>query len=165
VTYLVADLLEPIPVPAPVDAVLSTATFHWISDHDRLFRNVAQALRPGGRLEAQCGGAGNIASIVEIVGDLGVHAEWGKVFATPEATARRLEQAGFDDVRCWLHAEPTTLPPEDLTCYLRTVCLGGVLEAMDPPERDDLVDAVARRMERPVLDYVRLDISARRTVR
>src|ERR671917_1676742 len=31
-----ADLLE-LDVEAPVDAILSTATFHWIPDHDRLF--------------------------------------------------------------------------------------------------------------------------------
>ena len=42
----------------PVDAVLSTATFHWIADHERLFARLHAALRPGGRLVAQCGGAG-----------------------------------------------------------------------------------------------------------
>ena len=87
------------------------------------------------------------------------------MFAAPAETTERLRAAGFDDVRCWLHAEPTTLPPEDLPCYLRTVCLGGVLEAIDGPEREDLVHAVAGCMEQPVLDYVRLDISARRAVR
>src|ERR671933_563060 len=46
-----------------VDVVFSTATFHWIADHDALFRSLRAALRPGGRLVAQCGGAGNIASI------------------------------------------------------------------------------------------------------
>jgi trans-aconitate 2-methyltransferase len=164
-SYVVADLLEPIPVPARVDAILSTATFHWIADHDLLFRNLADVLQPGGRLEAQCGGAGNIASIVSILGDLGVRAEWGKVFATPEETAGRLEAAGFDDVRCWLHEEPATIPSEDLPCYLRTVCLGGVIGALDETDRDELVRAVAERMRRPVLDYVRLDISARRALR
>ena len=47
-----ADLLEPIPTD-PVDAVVSTATLHWIDDHDALFRNIATVLRPGGRLAAQ----------------------------------------------------------------------------------------------------------------
>lgn len=165
VGYVVADLLEPIPVPAPVDAILSTATFHWIADHELLFRNLADVLRPGGRLEAQCGGAGNIASIVSILDDLGVHAEWGKVFASPEETTDRLWAAGFDDVRCWLHEEPATIPPTDLPCYLRTVCLGGVLDGLDVPEGDELVRSVAENMPRPVLDYVRLDISARRALR
>jgi trans-aconitate methyltransferase len=37
------------------DVVFSTATFHWIHDHDRLFRSIFTALKPGGRLRAQCG--------------------------------------------------------------------------------------------------------------
>ena len=51
----------------PVDAVLSTATFHWVLDHDRLFANLAAVMRPGGRLVAQCGAAGNIAGLIEAV--------------------------------------------------------------------------------------------------
>jgi trans-aconitate 2-methyltransferase len=45
----------------PVDLIFSTATFHWIKDHDRLFRRLAQALKPQGRLVAQCEGQDNIA--------------------------------------------------------------------------------------------------------
>jgi trans-aconitate 2-methyltransferase len=164
VSYVVADLLESLPVRPSLDAILSTATFHWISDHDRLFRNLAEVLRPGGRLEAQFGGSGNVASIVAILADLGVRADWGKVFPTAEETASRLEAAGFDDVRCWLHPEPATIPAEDLERYLRTVCLGGVLERMDERERSSFVREVAARMPRPVLDYVRLDVSARRAI-
>jgi trans-aconitate 2-methyltransferase len=29
----------------PVDAIISTATLHWVTDHDRLWRRLAQALR------------------------------------------------------------------------------------------------------------------------
>src|SRR5271167_1690890 len=54
-----ADLLE-LELDAPVDVILSTATFHWIADHEALFRRLHGALRPGGRLVAQCGGEGNI---------------------------------------------------------------------------------------------------------
>src|SRR5690242_2112827 len=54
-----ADLLE-LELDEPVDAVLSTATFHWIGDHARLFGRLHDLLRQGGRLVAQCGGKGNI---------------------------------------------------------------------------------------------------------
>ena len=54
VELLVADLTE-LDV-APADAILSTATFHWIGDHALLFKRLRAALRPGGRLVAQCGG-------------------------------------------------------------------------------------------------------------
>jgi trans-aconitate 2-methyltransferase len=56
VEYLVADLQAPLPVSRPVDAILSTATFHWIPDHDALFANLAAVVRPGGQVAAQCGG-------------------------------------------------------------------------------------------------------------
>jgi len=55
----VIDLLE-LELEEPLDAILSTATFHWISDHDLLFRRLRAALRSGGRIAAQCGGEGNI---------------------------------------------------------------------------------------------------------
>ena len=54
------DLLS-LEVEERVDLIFSTATFHWIWDHDRLFENLARAIKPGGRLVAQCGGEGNIS--------------------------------------------------------------------------------------------------------
>ena len=63
VEFVVADLGRPLPLDEPVDAILSTATFHWVLDHDALFANLAAVLRPGGRLVAQCGGVGNIATV------------------------------------------------------------------------------------------------------
>ena len=50
VTIVEADLQLPLPVAEPVDAVFSTATFHWIPDHETLFRNLFAVMRPGGRL-------------------------------------------------------------------------------------------------------------------
>src|SRR4051812_27046475 len=61
-----ADLLE-LQLDAPVDAILSTATFHWIGDHERLFARLHAALKPGGRLVAQCGAAGNVQDVIEAI--------------------------------------------------------------------------------------------------
>jgi trans-aconitate 2-methyltransferase len=61
VTFVHADLGRPLPVEEPVDAILSTATFHWVPDHDALFRNLAAIVRAEGHLGAQCGGAGTSA--------------------------------------------------------------------------------------------------------
>src|SRR4249919_2427191 len=161
VEYVVADLSRPIPVDPPVDAILSTATFHWIPDHDALFANLAAVLRPGGQLAAQCGGAGNIASIEAALRAMG--ADLGrKHFATPEATAARLEAAGFVYVETWLHEEPTPVPAEDLEAYLGAICLGDHVESMAQDERRAFVHEVARRLPGPAIDYVRLNIRARR---
>jgi trans-aconitate 2-methyltransferase len=84
-------------------------------------------------------------------------------FETAEATEARLRAAGFDVVRCWLTHEPVDLEPgEPFEMYLRTICLGAHLERLHPPEHDAFVREVADRMPAPRLDYVRLNIEARR---
>lgn len=162
--YVVADLSRPLPLEEPVDAILSTATFHWIADHDALFANLAAVLRGGGQLAAQCGGAGNIVSIEKALGEMGESFEGRKHYATPEATRARLEAAGFTGIECWLHAEPTELPAGDLEPYLEAICLGDHVETMDDAARQAFVHEVARRMPAPVIDYVRLNIRATRAV-
>jgi trans-aconitate 2-methyltransferase len=165
IDYVVGDLGRPIVLPGGglVDAILSTATFHWVPDHDALFRNLAAVVRPGGRLVAQCGGAGNIASIRAILATVGDGWLGDVHFETPEATAARLAAAEFVDVETWLQPEPTRLAPgEPLETFLRTVILGDHVARLAPDERDAFVRDVAGRMAEPVIDYVRLNIVATR---
>lgn len=163
VRLVCADLLHPLPLARPVDAIFSNATFHWIADHDRLFRNLAAALRPGGQFVAQCGGAGNIAGVLEAVRRLGHDWAGPWLFATPEETLERLTAAGFVDVQAWLTEEPVTLPPgEPLETYLATVILRLHLERLPPQERAGFVRAVAAALPDGTIDYVRLNIVARR---
>jgi trans-aconitate 2-methyltransferase len=164
VTYIEADLGRPLPIDQPVDAVLSTATFHWVMDHDALFENLAAVLKPGGLLVAQCGGFGNIARFLQVV--TSIEPDFARNrhnFQTPEATTARLEASGFVDIRAWLSEAPTRFDPgESLEAFLGTVCLRTHLAGLDPTEREPFVKAVASRMPEPVLDYVRLNITARR---
>jgi len=164
VAFVVADLGRPFELPGDhVDAVLSTATFHWIPDHDALFRNLAAVLRPGGRLVAQCGGAGNIASVLAVLATVGDGWLGDKTFATPEATSDRLRRAGFVDIQTWLHPEPTRFDPgEPFETFLRTVILGNHLARLPAAEHDAFVRSVAERLPEPVIDYVRLNILATR---
>jgi trans-aconitate 2-methyltransferase len=164
VAYVEADLGKPLPLDRPVDAILSTATFHWVPDHDALFANLAAVLRPGGRLVAQCGGAGNIAHFIEVAASIdpgfvrNVHN-----FQAPEATAARLARSGFEDVECWLSDEPTRFERGDtFEDYLETVCLRAHVATLAPERRRAFVHAVAEHMPEPELDYVRLNITARR---
>src|SRR6185503_898469 len=46
------DVLD-LDLDEPVDAIVSTATLHWVTDHDRLWARLAGALRAGGMLEVQ----------------------------------------------------------------------------------------------------------------
>ncbi|HET9851395.1 MAG TPA: methyltransferase domain-containing protein [Candidatus Limnocylindrales bacterium] len=163
VSYVQADLERPLPIADPVDAVLSTATFHWVLDHDALFANLAAVLRPGGRLVAQCGGFGNIDSLLRIAKD--IHPGFRRLhnFQTAEATRERLERSGFDTIETWLSAAPTPFDsPAQFEAFLETVCLRTFLEELPHEGREPFVKAVAARMPELTLDYVRLNITARR---
>jgi len=162
VTYVVADLQEALPIEPQVDAVLSTATFHWVLDHDALFHNLAAVMRRGAQLAAQCGGEGNIASVEAALRDMGEDFVGRKHFAAPAETARRLRAAGFTAVEVWRHEEPSPVPAEDLEPYLDAICLGDHVQSMGEDERRRFVHEVAKRMPGPVIDYVRLNIRARR---
>ena len=165
VDFVVADLGRPFSLPdgTLVDAILSTATFHWVADHDALFRNLADVMRPGGRLVAQCGGAGNIASIRAILATMGDGWLGEAHYETPEATAERLSAAGFTAIETWLRPEPTQFEAgEPLETFLRTVILGGHVARLAKADQDAFVHQVASRLAEPVVDYVRLNIIATR---
>jgi trans-aconitate 2-methyltransferase len=152
------DVLE-LELAEPVDAVVSNAVLHWVSDHDRMWQRLAGAVRPGGRLEIQCGGKGNIAAVREVINavapDLAGWSPW--VFAGPEETGARLRAAGFEDVRCWLQDRPTY--PEDLGAFVRTSILPAHLARLPAERREAFAAAVVARVALP-LDYVRLNVSA-----
>ena len=85
------------------------------------------------------------------------------LYATPEDTRARLERAGFEHIEVWTHPEPTPLARgEELETYLETVCLRTHVEGMAPDERSRFLHEVAAAMPEPVIDYVRLNMSARR---
>ena len=165
--YLVADLAE-LEIDEPVDLVFSTATFHWIPDHDRLFECLRKALRPGGRLVAQCGGAGNIREHAEATAAVAARPEYRTYledaadlwnYAGPEQTEARLRQAGFVEARCWL--EPKPVVPEDPLRFTMTATLGAHLARLPEELRQPFAEAVIELSRSPVtLDYVRLNIEA-----
>jgi trans-aconitate 2-methyltransferase len=166
VSFLHVDLLDLSPDVLPgtgaVDAVFSTATFHWVTDHERLFANIRSVLRPGGQLVAQCGGEGNIAGLLEVVRSLGVERAGTWLYASPEETLRRLEQAGFGDLKVWSHPEPVTFSDRmALADFLQTVCLREHLATIDPQRRREFAERVAAAMPVPTLDYMRLNMVAR----
>lgn len=160
-----SDLLE-IALDEPVDAVLSTATFHWISDHDRLFARLHAVLKPGGQLVAQCGGAGNVAAVAAAIARVGhpAFAGWEGPwnFAGSRETAQRLRRAGFTDVWTWL--QPWPVEPPDPKAFFSTVILGAHLDRLPEADREPFTDAVLAELGAPVVaDYVRLNLLARRT--
>jgi trans-aconitate 2-methyltransferase len=165
--YLVVDLVE-LQLPEPVDMVFSTATFHWIADHDRLFRQMRRVLRPGGRLVAQSGGKGNVDRHTEAIAAVAADPEYGQHltqakglwnFASPEEAEPRLDAAGFTGVRCWLQPKP--VQPSRPLEFISTVTLGPILDQLPEEKRLPFAEAVLEHEDQPlVLDYVRLNIEA-----
>jgi trans-aconitate 2-methyltransferase len=170
------DLLS-LEVEEPVDLIFSTATFHWIADHDRLFERLARALKPGGRLVAQCGGEGNIARATRATKETmeeerfrDYFEDWqdDKYYADARTTAGRLEAAGFEEIETWLHDEVAAFGSiDELARFLATVVLGGHMGRLPEGERGAFAAAVAAKIKavdgRPALDYVRLNIMARKS--
>jgi trans-aconitate 2-methyltransferase len=159
------------------DLVFSTATFHWIRDHGALFANVWRALRPGGRLFAQCGGGPNLAEARQLAEDVmreapfAPHfASWNGVweYASPEATAQRMASAGFMDIRTSLEPAPTTLADEASYREFVTTVIYHVHLAQLPDSglRTQFIDEVTARAARQnppfTLDYWRLNMEGRR---
>jgi trans-aconitate 2-methyltransferase len=176
VVALTASLAD-FTLPEQVDVVFSNAVFHWVPDDDGLFGSLARATKPGGRLRAQCGGAGNIARLTEAMHAvekrtpyseyLSGDSEFRKYRSVEEARAA-MERNGWCDVRGNLFEAPVTFEDEDAAVlYLRTIILQHQAAAL-PEELSDrfLRDVVAETVERfgaPFCaDYVRLDLWATR---
>lgn len=166
-----------LPFDGWADLLFSTATFHWVRDHDTLFREILRALRPGGRLFAQCGGGPNLRgahALAEAVMHREPFAEyfrdWTGIweFSTAEQARVRLHRAGFADVQTTLEPAPTTLADEaSYREFVTTVIYNPHLERLpDPALRARFIDAITTRAaaDNPpfTLDYWRLNLEGRR---
>jgi trans-aconitate methyltransferase len=175
ITFVHADAATYVHRP-PADAVFSTATFHWVPDHDSLFRSLRASLREGGRLVAQWGGAGNLQRIRSRAARLRSSGELSRFFegfrepwlyATPEETAERMRRAGFADVKTWLEPTPTPFDgAERFREFVASVVLRDDLAHLpDDGTRTGYMDAIVEQSakdEPPFeLDYIRLNADAR----
>ena len=167
VTASCQDLVE-LTLPEPVDVAFSNATFHWIADHDALFAALHRALKPGGRLIAQCGGRGNIDAFRRLADEVAAEPQFADYFAqwrgpwnyadAPE-TEERLSKVGFKNVRAWL--EPRDVVLDDPRPFVQTVCLVRHLDPLPEEQRGPFVDRVLERAGTPLtLHYVRLNMTA-----
>jgi trans-aconitate methyltransferase len=169
--------LPGLPFVESADLVFSTATFHWVRNHASLFREIFVALKPGGRLFAQCGGGPNLER-AHALAELVMHREpfapffanWSSIweFATPDITAGRLRAAGFAAVVTNLEPAPTTLADESSYREFVTTVIYNPHLALLPQGalRGRFIDEItclAAQEDPPfTLDYWRLHIEGRR---
>ena len=171
-----ADLLD-LPFATAFDGIVSTAAFHWVLDHDRLFRGLFQSLRPGGWLQAQCGGGQNIARLtgrMDILAKSPRFAPFLASFPSPwlyqdaEGAAGTLERAGFVNIQTSLEAAPTLFDDRrHYSEFVKTVIARTHLERLPNAGLreqyiSDLADQAAVDDPPFLLDYWRLNLSARK---
>jgi SAM-dependent methyltransferase len=176
VQFVAADLLA-LPFRACFDGIFSTASFHWVLDHDALYRNLHMSLKPGGWLHAQCGGGPNLERMRERVRAVSQAAEfspWLGCFSEPwffsdaDTAARKLGAAGFHQVETSLEAAAFSVPSsQEFKDYLRTFVLHRHLGLLpDEPSRESfarqIADASANDDPPWTLDYWRLNLRARK---
>jgi len=174
-TYVLADGAD-LPFVDAFDAIFSAATFHWIPDHDRLFRSLHTALKPGGRVVAQCGGAGNLERLYGRARTLMRSADYERYFSgwrdfnhfeNVSDTEDRLARAGFKDIEVSLVVSPVTFErPPQFTELVAAVCLRHHLDRLPVEDRDGFMGRMtdqALQDDPPLtLDYWRLNIYSRK---
>lgn len=165
-----------LPFAGWADLVFSTATFHWIRDHETLFGEIRRSLRPGGRLVAQCGGGPNLSGAHRVAEDVmrsaafeQYYLDWSPLweYSTPDLAADRLRRAGFVDVTTSLEPAPTTLADEaSYREFVTTVIYNPHLAPLPADLRARFIDEVTARaaaQDPPfTLDYWRLNLEGRR---
>jgi trans-aconitate 2-methyltransferase len=175
-TYVLGDGAA-LPFVDVFDAIFSAATFHWIPDHDRLFGSLYSALKTGGRVIAQCGGARNLDRLYGRARALmhsPVYARYFAAWSSPNHfenvadTEQRLARAGFEEIDVSLVASPVTFDRRAaFTEFAAAVCLRHQLDRLPTPgDRDEFMQRItdeATADDPPLtLDYWRLNISARK---
>lgn len=178
VSFVRADLAA-LPFRDAVDGVFSSATFHWLPDHEALFRGLFRVLRPGGWLVAQCGGGANLAGLRAKLQQVSASPAFAPYFegwkdhryyAEPEETAGRLRAAGFAEVATELREARVEMKDgQAFRAFVATVT-GHPYLARLADERlrgrflDEITELAARESPPFVLDYWRLDMRARKRV-
>jgi trans-aconitate 2-methyltransferase len=163
VSFVKADLERPpLPVDGTFDALLSTATLHWVLDHDALFEGIGGVVRSGGQLSFQCGGEGNAAAMIEAVRAEGTETGHAFHMAGVDETRRRLAAVGFVEVEAWL--EPVTIAFETRDEMLDYIVVPYLRPATGRPDDElyRLAGAAADRLGVLAIDYVRLNVTARK---
>lgn len=175
VSLVACDLLH-MPFEREFDGIVSTAAFHWVLDHDRLFENLRRALRPGGWLEAQCGGGANVARLRSRADALAATPEFAQFFADfrepwlfqdAAGAAKGLRRTGFVDVETSVEAAPTPLGgAQEYSEFVRNIILRRHLENIPTEEGCaafmERLTAQASEDDPPfLLDYWRLNLRGR----
>lgn len=111
--FLVVDASD-FSFSSPFDAVFSNATLHWVTEAERAVSCIAKSLKTGGRLVAEFGGKGNVATIITAVQQslwelMHIEVISGWYFPSIGEYASLLEKHGLAVGSAFLFERPTKL--------------------------------------------------------
>lgn len=156
------------------DAVFSNAALHWMLNAAAVAKNIARALKPGGRLVAEFGGHANIQQIITAI-ENALEKHTGQVpprrtyFPSIPEYAALLEAVGLEVQLAHLYERPTPLEGErGMENWIRQF-KWYYFEGLPTEQRNTVLTEVITAL-RPTLwrdgawfaDYRRLRITARR---
>ncbi len=164
--------VEDLPFHEEFDSVFSNAVLHWVKDQATALSRIFRSLKPGGRLVAELGGAGCVATIRGALHeslrarniDPWAYDPW--FFPTAEEYSALLRNQGFEIDSIAIFPRPTPLPG-DIQGWLETFAQP-FLQAL-PEEAQSVYIEEVREHVRPelfdgergwVADYVRLRFRA-----
>ena len=152
------------------DAVFSNAVLHWIKETEQALDSIAACLKPGGRMVAEMGGAGNIAGVVgalrraltATIGHPRADVDpW--YFPTIGEYARLLEARDFELSYAAHFDRPT--PQEEgeagLRDWVRMFC-SDFLSGLDPETETRVLERVEDELRPAMFDGVRWTVDYRR---
>jgi trans-aconitate 2-methyltransferase len=178
--HVIHSSMDDVKLQSKVDVIFSNAALHWVLDQQRIFSCFWHLLKPNGELLIECGGHGNLKNVLSIIFKImqsdqfrGYFANWKQswYFPNPDDTERLLQQIGFRDVQVYLSDQTTTYTDrESFALFVKTVIMKPFLDHLLDAKKDQFLKAFLSQIEERqqyskigwVLDYVRIDIFARK---
>ncbi len=158
------------------DAIFSNAALHWLRDAEGAVSSMAASLRPGGRLIAEFGGQGNIASVTaglprafDAIGcSSKLELPW--YFPSIGEYAALLERNGFtvDLALCFDRPTPLQGGEQGFRQWLNTFA-DGILSVLSPDQRTAVLASLEQELklqlfqgDQWVMDYRRIRVAAKK---
>ena len=137
------------------DVIFSNASLHWVRDHDRLLRNVHEALKEGGMARFNFAGDGNCPNFLSVVRELMASEEYSSYFEafiwpwympTVSAYQDQVGSTGLFEYRVWGETVDRRFSASELTGWIEQPSLVPLLEQLPGDTKQSFRDDVVAEM-------------------
>ncbi|HEY3421397.1 MAG TPA: methyltransferase domain-containing protein [Methanomassiliicoccales archaeon] len=144
------------------DIVFSNAALHWVKDHDRLLRNVHEALRPGGVARFNFAGEGNCPNFFTAARELVSspryaryfeHFIWPWYMPSVDEYREKVRTTGLYEFQVWGEVVDRRFTAAEMTGWIDQPSIVPLLEQIASDDKEAFRnDTVARMLERTEKD-------------